>query len=106
LGTLESGLGGSHGWEGPGPHRHDELSPISHASRIRTPVLIVHGEEDTNVPLAQAVFFHRALRRFGVDHEFVVYPREGHGIMERGHRVDLLRRTRAWFDRHLGETAA
>jgi dipeptidyl aminopeptidase/acylaminoacyl peptidase len=101
LGSLEAGLGGSHGWEGPGPHRHDELSPISHASRIRSPVLIVHGEDDTNVPLAQAVFFHRALRRYGVDHEFVVYPREGHGIMERGHRIDLLERTRAWFDRCL-----
>ena len=101
LGALEAGLGGSHGWEGPGPHRHDELSPISYASNIRTPVLIVHGEDDTNVPLGQALFFHRALRHFGVDHEFVVYPREGHGIMERSHRIDLLNRTRDWFDRCL-----
>jgi dipeptidyl aminopeptidase/acylaminoacyl peptidase len=100
-GPGEAALGGSTGWEGTGPHRHDELSPISYASRIRTPVLIAHGECDTNVPLSQAEFFHRALQRFGVEHRFVVYPRENHWILERDHQIDLLRRTRAWFDRWL-----
>ncbi|MEV4473153.1 prolyl oligopeptidase family serine peptidase [Nonomuraea sp. NPDC049504] len=99
FGPFEAALGGSHGWEGRGPHPHDERSPISYASRIRTPVLIVHGAQDTNVPLGQAEFLHRALRRFGVEHEFVVYPREGHAIAERNHRIDLLRRTRSWFRR-------
>jgi hypothetical protein len=56
---------------------------------------------DTNVPLGQSIFFHRALRRFGVEHEFVVYPREGHGLAERSHQLDALRRIRAWFDRWL-----
>jgi dipeptidyl aminopeptidase/acylaminoacyl peptidase len=100
-GILDAALGGSTGWEGPGPHVHDRNSPISHAASIRTPVLILHGEEDTNVPLGQALHFHRALRHFGVDHEFVVYPREGHGLDERAHQLDALRRIRAWFDRWL-----
>jgi dipeptidyl aminopeptidase/acylaminoacyl peptidase len=103
--TLDAGLGGSCGWEGTGPHPHDQRSPISFASKITTPVLIVHGEDDTNVPLGQAVYFHRALSRFGVEHEFVVYPREGHGFVERQHQLDLLRRTRAWFDRWLAPAA-
>lgn len=100
-GILDAALGGSTGWESPGPHVHDRHSPISYASRIRTPVLILHGEEDTNVPLGQAIHFHRALRHFGVEHEFVVYPREGHGLDERAHQLDALRRIRAWFDRWL-----
>ncbi len=100
-GTAEAELGGSCGWEGPGPHAHDQVSPISFVSKVRTPVLIVHGEDDTNVPLGQAIYFHRALSRFGVEHEFVVYPREGHGFTERNHQLDLLRRIRAWFDRWL-----
>ena len=100
-GTLEAELGGSCGWEGPGPHRHDQVSPISYASKIATPVLILHGEDDTNVPLGQATYFHRALSRFGVEHELVVYPREGHGMAERNHQLDVLRRSRAWFDRWL-----
>ncbi len=101
LGTQEAGLGGSCGWEGPGPHRHDQLSPISYAARIRTPVLILHGQDDTNVPVGQAIYFHRALSRFGVEHELVIYPREGHPITERQHQIDLLRRSRAWFARWL-----
>jgi dipeptidyl aminopeptidase/acylaminoacyl peptidase len=56
-------------------------------------VLIVPGEDDTNVSLGQATYFHRALRQFGVEHEFVVYPREGHGVAERNHQLDLLQRT-------------
>jgi hypothetical protein len=43
-------LSGSYGWEGTGPHPHDQVSPIS---KIRTLVLIVQGEDDTNVPLGQ-----------------------------------------------------
>ncbi|MGV4925179.1 S9 family peptidase [Streptomyces sp. BHT-5-2] len=100
-GIMEAALGGSTGWNGPGPHIHDRNSPISYVSRIRTPVLILHGEQDTNVPLGQAVHFHRALRHFGVEHEFVVYPREGHGLHERAHQLDALRRIRAWYDRWL-----
>ncbi|WP_051817194.1 prolyl oligopeptidase family serine peptidase [Kitasatospora sp. NRRL B-11411] len=100
-GTLDAALGGSTGWDGPGPHPHDRNSPISYAAAIRTPVLILHGEQDTNVPLGQAVHLHRALRHFGVEHELVVYPREGHGLEERAHRLDALRRIRAWFDRRL-----
>ncbi|SFW83379.1 S9 family peptidase [Amycolatopsis australiensis] len=72
-----------------------ENSPVTHAHRIRTPVLILHGEDDTNVPLSQAELLHRALG--GKHHEYVVYPRENHSIRERGHQLDVLRRTRAWF---------
>lgn len=100
-GALDAALGGGTGWEGPGPHVHDRRSPISHASRIRTPVLILHGEDDTNVPLGQAIHFHRALRHFGVEHELAVYPREGHWILERAHQLDLLQRIRDWYDRRL-----
>jgi dipeptidyl aminopeptidase/acylaminoacyl peptidase len=106
FGTLDVALAGSCGWEGSGPHPHDQVSPISFASKVRTPVLIVHGENDTNVPVTQAIYFHRALSRFGVEHELVIYPREGHGFAERNHQLDLLRRTRAWFDRWLRDEAS
>jgi dipeptidyl aminopeptidase/acylaminoacyl peptidase len=101
FGTMDAALSGSYGWEGTGPHPHDQVSPISFASKIRTPVLIVHGQDDTNVPVSQAVYFHRALSWYGIEHELVIYPREGHTFVERNHQLDLLRRTRAWFDRWL-----
>jgi dipeptidyl aminopeptidase/acylaminoacyl peptidase len=101
LGRWDLDLAGTGGWEGPGPHPHDQISPLSYASRVRTPVLIVHGEKDTNVPVGQAVNFHRAISQFSTGHELVIYPREGHGLKERDHQLDLLRRSRAWFDRWL-----
>jgi|HubBroStandDraft_1064217.scaffolds.fasta_scaffold03627_5 dipeptidyl aminopeptidase/acylaminoacyl peptidase len=100
-GSVDGALAGSFGWEGTGPHPHALVSPISFASKIRTPVLIMHGEDDTNVPLGQAIYFHRALSRYGAEHELVIYPREGHGLAERNHQRDSLLRTRAWFDRWL-----
>jgi hypothetical protein len=42
-GMLAATGGGSSGWEGTGPHRHDRLSPILYASGVRTPVLILSG---------------------------------------------------------------
>jgi len=103
LGRSEAGLGGSFGWEGPGPHLHDQLSPISYAAKVTTPVLILHGENDTNVPVGQALYFHRALTQFAAEHELVIYPRENHAFTERAHQIDVLERARAWFTRWLGD---
>jgi dipeptidyl aminopeptidase/acylaminoacyl peptidase len=105
-GRAEADLCGSFGWDGPGPHRHDQLSPISYAGNVTTPVLILHGEDDTNVPVGQAMYFHRALTQFGAEHELVIYPREDHSFTERAHQADVLERVRSWFTRWLGDPAA
>ena len=103
--TLDAALSGSCGWERPGPHPHDLVSPISFASRIRTPVLIVNGQDDADVPVSRRSSFPCAqLDR--AEPELVIYPREGHGLVERNHQLDLLRRTRAWFDRWLHAEAS
>jgi dienelactone hydrolase len=104
-GRAEAVLGGSFGWEGPGPHRHDQLSPVSYAANVTTPVLILHGEDDTNVPVGQAMYFHRALTQFGAEHELVIYPRENHEFTERAHQIDVLERVRSWFMHWLGDPA-
>jgi dipeptidyl aminopeptidase/acylaminoacyl peptidase len=94
---FERSLGGSAPWEGPGPHPHARLSPISFARQVKTPLLVLHGERDQRVPLSQAIGFHRAVRENGTPVELVVYPREGHGIGERAHQIDVLKRVRGWF---------
>ena len=98
---FEQELGGSAPWDGKTQRRHLELSPIAFARNVRTPVLILHGENDARVPLSQATGFHRALRKQGVPVEFVVYPREPHGVAERAHQIDILKRVRRWYDRWL-----
>lgn len=98
---FERELGGGAPWDGAGPHRHAQLSPISFAGRVSTPVLILHGQNDERVPVSQAISFHRALRERDVRSELVIYPREPHGIRERAHQIDILRRVRAWYARWL-----
>jgi len=94
-------LGGSAPWEGAGPHPHARYSPISFVREVKTPVLILHGQEDPQVPVSQAIGFHRALREQRVPTELVVYPREPHSISERAHQLDVLKRVRGWYDRWL-----
>jgi dipeptidyl aminopeptidase/acylaminoacyl peptidase len=76
-------------------------SPITHVKNARTPALILHGENDRIDPIGQAQQLHRALRHYGVECEFVVYPREGHGLTEEKHSLDSQRRIVRWFDTHL-----
>lgn len=82
-------------------------SPIVHVRNVRTPTLIVHGELDRCVPVSQAYEMYNGITRLGtVPVELVVYPREGHGIAERAHRIDFWHRARAWFDHYVAGTAA
>ena len=76
-------------------------SPITHVKNVVTPTLILHGEEDLDVPVEQGYFFYRALKDIGVETELVVYPREPHSIQEKAHVLDSNRRTVEWFRRHL-----
>lgn len=80
-----------------------DRSPLMRLDKPTTPTLILHGAEDRCTPLGQAQEFYAALVERGVSAELVVYPREGHGFRERGHRRDATLRTVAWFDRYLGK---
>ena len=78
-----------------------ERSPLTHASKIRAPLLILQGENDPRVPRSEAEQVVRALRDSGKPHEYHVYPGEGHGFRVTENRIDALRRALDWFDRYL-----
>ncbi|MEZ4523452.1 MAG: S9 family peptidase [Thermomicrobiales bacterium] len=95
--TFEQRLGGGNPYESAGPHEFHKWSPISYVHRATTPTLILHGEKDERVPLSQAIFMHRGLRKYGCETEMVVYPREPHGLQERRHVIDLHQRVASWY---------
>ena len=78
-----------------------KMSPMTFVKNVKTPTLILCGENDSTDPIAQCFQFHRGLKRYQVETEFVVYPREGHGIREEKHQLDALNRMIAWFDKFL-----
>ncbi len=83
------------------PEIYRERSAITYASRVTTPTLIVHGENDECVPVNQAYAFYRALQERKVPTELVVYPREGHGLSERDHMRDYQERILRWFEKYV-----
>jgi dipeptidyl aminopeptidase/acylaminoacyl peptidase len=82
-----------------------ERSPIRYAKNAKTPTLFIHGENDNDVPIAEAEQYYIALRDVGVDTAMVRYPREGHGVRETRHVVDAIDRSIAWYARYFGRPA-
>jgi dipeptidyl aminopeptidase/acylaminoacyl peptidase len=78
-----------------------DRSPLTHASKIRAPLLVLQGENDPRVPRSEAEQVVKALRDGGKPHEYHVYPGEGHGFRTTENRIDALRRSLDWFEQHL-----
>ena len=76
-------------------------SPMTYVDRVATPLLITHGEQDRRVAIAQAEEYYRALKSRGVAVRFVRYPREGHGITEPNHQLDLSERELEWIGKYV-----
>ena len=87
-----------------------ERSPLKYAMNVKTPILILHSDNDYRVPLEQGEQWFRALQHFGVPSEIVIFPRENHNLTRTGepkHLVESLNWQVYWFDRYLnGNTAA
>jgi dipeptidyl aminopeptidase/acylaminoacyl peptidase len=79
----------------------EDLSPITRIDRLRTPLLVVHGENDSNVPVIEAEQVVKALAERGVEHRYLLYPDEGHELLHRSSRAEYLRETVEWLTGHL-----
>ncbi|MBI3539885.1 MAG: S9 family peptidase [Candidatus Eisenbacteria bacterium] len=94
-------------FEDPGEYR--ERSPVALASRITTPLMVIHSEEDWRTPIAQGEAMFRALKQQRKAAVMVRFPGENHELSRSGvpsRRVQNQRHIRAWFDRWLLGTPA
>ncbi len=106
--TLEFGTEDSPAedeWYFGAPWEHPEVfarnSPATHIRNAKTPTLILHGEDDHNNPVSQSRELYRALKRYGVESELIIYPGEGHLPRQEKHQIDMLERMLEWFDRNM-----
>jgi dipeptidyl aminopeptidase/acylaminoacyl peptidase len=81
-----------------------QRSSIRHVANARTPTLLMHGENDNDVPIAETEQYYVALKDVGTEVVMVRYPREGHGIRESKHIVDQIDRSIAWYEKHFPPT--
>jgi dipeptidyl aminopeptidase/acylaminoacyl peptidase len=77
-----------------------QRSSLKYVAQVRTPVMLMHGENDADVPIAEAEQFYIGLKDVGVETVFVRYPREGHGLREPKHLVDSIDRSIKWYEKH------
>ncbi|MBY6129561.1 S9 family peptidase [Qipengyuania aquimaris] len=80
-----------------------EVSPIYHVDKANTPLLIMHGEEDTRVDPGQSLELYRSIkiRKPDLPVRMVFYPGEGHGNQKAAARYDYNLRMMRWFDTYL-----
>jgi len=83
-----------------------ERSALKHIAAAHTPTLIIHGENDNDVPIAEAEQLFVALKDVGVDTVFLRYPREGHGLSETKHQIDATDRSIAWYEKNFPKHGA
>jgi dipeptidyl aminopeptidase/acylaminoacyl peptidase len=83
-----------------------ERSALKHVAAAHTPTMLIHGENDNDVPIAEAEQFFVALKDVGTEAVFVRYPREGHGIRETKHVIDWTDRSIAWYEKHFPKAEA
>ena len=78
-----------------------DLSPLHQMDRLRAPLLLVHGAEDTNVPVAESRQVAAALAARGAPHRLLVFAGEGHEFLGTSPRVQFVRAVLDWVDLHL-----
>jgi dipeptidyl aminopeptidase/acylaminoacyl peptidase len=86
--------------------RIDAASPLRRAESWRPPVLLIHGDDDGVVPVAQSRDMERALRRAGKDVRLVVLENEGHNDWNTTNEMTVLTEVEAFLARHLPVSGA
>ena len=77
------------------------LSPIHKIDRVKTPTLVLHGANDTNVPVVEADQVVESLKKRGVPVEYVLFPDEGHGFRKTPNRIRSTVSIVRWFEKYL-----
>jgi len=85
------------------PNAMERLSTVHKLDRIKTPLLIMHGDKDTRVPPVESEQVAEQLAKSDVPYDYVVYPGEGHGFRKWEHRIDHYGRILEWFNKYLRE---
>jgi dipeptidyl aminopeptidase/acylaminoacyl peptidase len=92
-----------------GPAESPEVmakSPVRAVDRIRAPILLMHGVNDTIVPVAQSQEMSRVLREGQREHEFIALPSEDHWLSGTATRIRVLTEMEGFFGKHLASKAA
>jgi dipeptidyl aminopeptidase/acylaminoacyl peptidase len=80
-----------------------ESSPMASVKTWRSPVLLIHGDDDRNVPFRETVTLVGALRKQGVEFDELIFPDEIHDFLLYAHWVEAYKASAEFLKRKLGK---
>jgi dipeptidyl aminopeptidase/acylaminoacyl peptidase len=78
-------------------------SPIADLDTWSSPVLLIHADDDRNVPFSETVWLVRELAKRGVEHEVLVFPDDVHGFLLHRNWITAFERSFSFFEKQLGQ---
>jgi dipeptidyl aminopeptidase/acylaminoacyl peptidase len=93
-------------WENGGPYhanaaKHEQFNPANFVTRWKTPMLVIHGEQDFRVPLEQGLATFTALQRQGIESRLLVFPDENHWVLKPNNSLQWHQEVLGWLAKHL-----
>lgn len=83
------------------PDVYRKANALLDVAKIKTPLLVMHGENDPQVPPYESAEFVKALKENGKAYYYFTYPNELHGFSQRDHRIDAWRKQLAFLERYI-----
>ncbi|MCP4059099.1 MAG: S9 family peptidase [Pseudoalteromonas sp.] len=100
-GYLYSGEASKNSFPWNNASLYSDHSPVFHADKVTTPLLLLHGDGDTNVPVGESLTMYTALKLLNKDVELIEYKGADHQIFARDKRFDWWNTMLAYFDKQL-----
>ncbi len=96
-------------WEFGGPYyenpqAYERFNPVDLVSRWRTPILVIHGQQDFRVPYTQGLGTFTAAQRRGIESRLLIFPDENHWVLKPADSVLWYHTVLGWLDAHLKES--
>ena len=96
-------------WEFGGPYFQDpqgyeRFNPVDFVSKWRTPILVIHGEQDFRVPYTQGLAAFTAAQRLGIESRLLIFPDENHWVLKTADSLLWYHTVLTWLDAHLKDS--
>jgi len=83
------------------PQAYERVNPVDFVARWRTPMLVIHGEQDFRIPYSQGLGAFTALQRRGIESRLLVFPDENHWVLKPANSLQWYHSVLGWLDEHL-----
>jgi dipeptidyl aminopeptidase/acylaminoacyl peptidase len=83
------------------PQNYEQVNPVDFVSKWRTPMLVIHGEQDFRIPYTQGIGAFTALQRRGIESKLLLFPDENHWVLKPANSVLWYHTVLGWLDAHL-----